>query len=210
MAGDETINIVSGNEGRSTNGGGFNSGLNFGSSHGYNQSPSKRPLVTADVVMRSPRTAYIFTAGNDPILATPVRYYEDDAFIGVEGNRPLPKLSVPSLAIAALGIFTMLYLGLGLAWDSLPDRSGRTAYAAPGVAAVPNTAIPRAEDPATQPIDRFVRQTIEGGSSAPAAPLWPSEGICPRCKVTLPLPEDYSGQLLTCPDCSTQFKIPPL
>jgi hypothetical protein len=198
MAGTATVTAPSYNAGHNQSNGGANGALSIGSNRGRSYSPHARKILMEDEVLRSPDTAYVFVTGMPPMVLSPIKYYEDRLFGDLNDAALRPTPSIYSWVAAMAGLYFALPVALGLAGEhlpALPSREGRQASP------------PEAPDPVVRPLLDDIAETPRSPRHA-ATSRWPSEATCPGCQVTLPAPKAYAGQVLACPDCSTQFVIP--
>jgi type IV secretion system protein VirD4 len=182
MAGQSTIAQSSHQHGFSHN------GSSSGSSRGGSISPAHRNLITPDEILSS-QGALVFMRGQRPMMVSPIRYYDDPAFN--TGSRP-PRVSGVSITIVVLG----LYFAWGFISGLLPTRP-RT-FSPPNTRKVfTNPGMPQWNLPSP---------SVDTRQSEPRQPE-PVIAECPKCGQKAQAPVDYSGKLLRCKKCGTDFVL---
>ena len=196
---------------------GINTGTSFadkisrssGSSRGISHGAMSRELVKPEEVLRERNGVFILQQGRSPILGSRLTYYNDpDLETGNEFYaRPASKTCY---VLAALGV--LLALNLGNQYFAPRQWLARQFAPSEPVAGRPNRidgqeeSQEQAEQPRTE--SRRTRQESIPVIVRPPKPREPIVAECPKCKNSGPLPADYNGEEVRCPNCEALFIVP--
>jgi type IV secretion system protein VirD4 len=192
MIGKTTIATPNVQSGLSSSVGGMMGQGSRGRSSGTSYGAAERDLIRPEEVMRSPGDVFILQQGKAPILASRVTYYENPAEFT---DGPVARAVRP-----APSFFAWILFGLGLL------ATLNYAKASIDISALWTSRESSSDRSWSHDVGSDHRTSAGGYRAAPAPePLFAE---CPSCQQRAPVPDGYSGQVLRCRGCGTEFFLP--